>query len=353
MREGKDRFGFKRGANPSARRGAARDSRASTGSMEPVPGASDTAGDIARATSAVKVVGKSTRRGRHSSASRTSRTSHTTHTADAGREAGRLEAYKRELEERDDTHSPSAYATGSFASNRDLSSTGRITKLASSTGAIPVIEPDSDEGQDSGFYEVRGGGRRRPTSRGSRSRRSSTPSEPPKPLPQRILGLVSQAFADKRTRMIIIAAALIVIALVIVATLLLSSAGNRNAGILDVTGGNSDTSTTETRTDDKTGAAVATVTTANGNPVVVSVDVEQGKTSLIRVTYDDDIAFDGTAVGPWHREFQVTKSFSATFGTPSAVTVTENDTVIDIPTTDDGSGKLEISVQASGLASKD
>ena len=357
VREGKDRLGFKRGANPSARRGAARDSRVSTGPMEPVPGASDTAGDIARATSAVKVVGKSTRRGRHGSAPRTSRTSRTSraaHTADAGRETGRLEAYKRELEERDSLQDLPPYSTGSFASTRngDLSSTGRITKLASSTGAIPVIGPDADGSSDTGSYELRGGGKRRPTSRGSRARRTHTPSEPPKPLPQRILGLVSQAFADKRTRMIIIAVTLIVIALIIVATMLLSSAGNRNAGILDVTGGNSDTSTTETSTDDKTGAAVATVTTANGNPVVVTVDVAQGKTSLISITYDDDKAFDGTAVGPWHREFQVTKSFSATFGTPSAVSVTENDTVIDIPTADDGSGKLEISVQASGLASK-
>ena len=56
-------------------------------------------------------------------------------------------------------------------------------------------------------------------------------------------------------------------------------------------------------------------------------------------------------MGPWQRDFQVTQSFSATFGTPSAVTVKQNGNVIEIPTAEDGSGKLEISVQASGLAS--
>ena len=56
-------------------------------------------------------------------------------------------------------------------------------------------------------------------------------------------------------------------------------------------------------------------------------------------------------MGPWHRDFQVTQSFSASFGTPSAVTVTQNGNPIEIPATEDGSGKLEISIQASGLAS--
>ncbi|MGN0959120.1 MAG: hypothetical protein ACI4OC_00065, partial [Coriobacteriales bacterium] len=121
--------------------------------------------------------------------------------------------------------------------------------------------------------------------------------------------------------------------------------------ILNVTGGASGESVAQTDEDKQTGAAVVTVTTANGNPVVVSVDVAQGKTSLVSITYDDDKAFDGTAVGPWHRDFQVTQSFSASFGTPSAVTVTQNGNPIEIPATEDGSGKLEISIQASGLAS--
>lgn len=349
VREGKDRFGFKRGGTPSARReSTARDRRQTTGSMEPVPGATDTAGDIARATSAIKVVGKSSRLARSKR-----NLSGGAQPDSASQGTGRLAAYKRHMETRDAASSGSLYATGSYAAAKDLSSTGRLTKLASATGAIEVIGPDDVDGSANSDYELRRKGRRKPTSRGSHSRRQSTAPAAPQSLPQRLIGIVSEVFADKRTRMIAVAVVLIVLALVIVASLLLSSAGNQNAGILDVTGTNSESSTTETSTDSKTGAAVATVTTANGNPVVVSVDVAQGKTSLVSVTYDDDKAFDGTAVGPWHRDFQVTKSFSATFGTPSAVTVTENGTTIDIPTTQDGSGSLEINVQATGLASKD
>ncbi len=346
--EGRDRFGFKRGSNPSARRASSsRDARSSTGSMEAVPGAEDTAGDIARATSAIKVVGKSHRGSRN----RRGSSAYAAQGAAAG-STGRLAAYKRELEQRDASATGSLGTTGSNGRGRDLSSTGRLSKLASSTGVLPVIGPDEAADSLGDDYEQRRGGKRRPTSRGSRSKRHRSVTQEPQSLPKRIGSVVRSAFADKRARMIVIAACLIVLALVIVASLLLSSAGNKDAGILDVTGTNQEGSTTQTSTDEKTGAAVATVTTANGNPVVVTVDVAQGNTSLVSVTYDDDKAFDGTAVGPWHREFQVTKSFSATFGTPSAVTVTENGVPLEIPAADDGSGKLEINVQASGLASK-
>lgn len=348
VREGRDRFGYKRGANPSARRsGISRDTRSSTGSMEAVPGATDTAGDIARATSAIKVVGKGARgkgvrRG----------SSYASGAVDSSSSTGSLDAYKRQIAEREAGSSPSA--STSFRRASDPASTGRLSSLAASTGAIPVIGPDDAAGEMGDDYEQRRGGKRRPTSRGSssRSKRYSSQAAEDSSLVNRAIGMVRAAVSDKRTRLIVIAVALIIVALIIVASLLLSSAGDRNAGILDVTGGNSGETTTETGTDKNTGAAVATVTTANGNPVAVSVDIEAGKTSLVTVTYDDDKAFDGTAVGPWHRDFQVTKSLSATFGTPSAVTVTENGTPIEIPTTDDGSGKLEINVQASGLASK-
>lgn len=352
VREGRDRFGFKRGANPSARRpSSSRDPKSSTGSMEPVPGATDTAGDIARATSAIKVVSKSARfhvghQGtRPGNAVRSSRVS-----ADGG---SRLDAYKRDMSSRYGESSASPAASASFA-RTDPASTGRLTALAESTGAIPPVKVEASDDAElmEDDYELRGGGRRRPTTRGtsSRSKRYSAPTTSDGSIVNRVLEMAKAAFSDRRTRMIVIAVALILVVLILVASLLLSSAGDEDAGILDVTGGNSGATTTETETDKNTGAAVTTVTTANGNPVVVSVDVEKGKTSLVTVTYDDDKAFDGTAVGPWHRDFQVTKSFSATFGTPSAVTVKENGTVIDIPTTDDGSGKLEISVQASDLA---
>lgn len=347
VREGRDRYGFKRGANPSARRsGISSDTKSSTGSMEAVPGATDTAGDIARATSAIKVVSKGSR-GRTAH-----RGSYTSARSVVPSSTGNLDAYRRHFSQRDDEVSPSA--SSSFRRTGDPASTGRLSSLASSTGALPVIGPEDAVEELGDDYEQRRGGKRRPTSRGSSSRSkrySSQPAEDGSAV-NRVVGTVRAALSEKRTRMIIIAVALIIVALIIVASLLLSSAGSRDAGILDVTGGNSGETTTETGTDKNTGAAVATVTTANGNPVAVSVDIEAGKTSLVTVTYDDDKAFDGTAVGPWHRDFQVTKSFSATFGTPSAVSVTENGTPIEIPTTDDGSGKLEINVQASGLASK-
>ena len=354
VREGKDRFGFKRGSNPSARRSATvRDSKATSQTSEAVIGAQDTAGDIARATSAIKVVGKSARtRGGH----RVPRAGDSTRFSpvpDAGNGASRLDAYKRDMSSRYAASGALASKSSSFE-RVDAASTGRISALAESTGAIPVIDapdiPDEELAEDS--YEVRRKGKRRPTSRGSssKSKRYSSHAQDDPSLVNRLLNTARAALSERRTRMIVIAVALILVLLILVASLLLSSAGSDDAGILDVTGGNSGATTTETGTDKSTGAAVATVTTANGNPVVVSIDVEQGKTSLITVTYDDDKAFDGTAVGPWHRDFQVTKSFSATFGTPSAVTVKENDTPIEIPTTEDGSGKLEISVQASGLA---
>lgn len=352
VREGRDRFGFKRGSNPSARRpSSSKDAKSSTGSMESVPGATDTAGDIARATSAIKVVGKTARTSGGHRIPRASDTGRLSSTPVEGE--SRLDAYKRSMSSRHASSHESPSASASFA-RTDPASTGRLTALAESTGAMPPVKPEtSDEAElMEDDYELRRGGRRRPTSRGasSRSKRYSSHAEEDPSLVNRLLGMAKAAVSDKRTRMIVIAVALILVLLILVASLLMSTAGNEDAGILDVTGGNSGATTTETGTDKSTGAAVATVTTANGNPVVVSVDVEKGKTSLVTVTYDDDKAFDGTAVGPWHRDFQVTKSFSATIGTPSAVTVKENGTPIEIPTTEDGSGKLEINVQASGLA---
>ncbi|MGN0072844.1 MAG: helix-turn-helix domain-containing protein [Coriobacteriales bacterium] len=340
---GRDSRGFSKGSTPSARRNR-RDQDSSsprtTGPMDPLPGSVDTAGDIARATSAIKVVSKSSRRsaGGRSAASASA----------AG--GSRLDAYKRTMSQRY-SDAPEQDLVSSMHSS-SAATTGRISALAASTGSFAAVDDVFDEDEEllEDDYELRGGGRRQPRSRtgSSRTRRYSAPAQ--ESLPARIAGTVKAAFSDKRTRLIILAAALIIAALVIVASLLMSTAGGNSSGILNVTGGASGESSTQTGEDKETGAAVVTVTTANGNPVVVSVDVEQGKTSLVTVTYDDDKAFDGTAVGPWHRDFQVTQSFSASFGTPSAVTVTQNGTPIEIPTTEDGSGKLEISVQASGLA---
>lgn len=345
---GRDRHGFSKGATPSARRNrsaASQDPMRGTGcSMEPVPGSIDTAGDIARATSAIKVVSKSSRAG--SAARRPA--ARPAMAGVAGDGSSRLVAYKRSMAEHyGEGELPTSSRVGSPAT------TGRISALAASTGSFHPVEDDFDDEDEllEDDYELRGGGKRQPRSRtgSSRQRRHSAPVQ--ESLPTRLIGAAKAALQDKRTRLIVLAAALIVVALIIVASLLMSTAGNQNAGILNVTGGASGQSVTEQAEDKNTGAALVTVTTANGNPVVVSIEVEQGKTSLLSITYDDDKAFDGTAVGPWQRDFQVTQSFSATFGTPSAVTVKQNGNVIEIPTAEDGSGKLEISVQASGLAS--
>ncbi|MGN0037713.1 MAG: helix-turn-helix domain-containing protein [Coriobacteriales bacterium] len=340
---GRDTRGFSKGSSPSARRnrrGAEPAVPHSTGPMDPLPGSVDTAGDIARATSAIKVVGKGGR----------GRAGRRVAAATPVAEGSRLDAYKRSMSE----HYDDSASEGGYSSRSSSAATiGRISALAASTGSFAPVDDayEDDEELMEDDYELRGGGRRQPRSRtgSSRSRRYSAPAQ--ESLPARIVGTVKAAFADKRTRLIILAAAFIVAALVIIASLLMSTAGGNSSGILNVTGGASGESVTQTGEDKETGAAVVTVTTANGNPVVVSIDVEQGKTSLVTVTYDDDKAFDGTAVGPWHRDFQVTQSFSATFGTPGAVTVTQNGTPIEIPIAEDGSGKLEISVQASGLAS--
>ena len=338
---------FSKGSVPSARRNrnaANQDPLRGTGSMEPVPGSVDTAGDIARATSAIKVVSKPSRAG---SAARkpAARPAMARVTSDGG---SRLDAYKRSMAEHyGDGDVPTASRVGIPAT------TGRISALAASTGSFHPVEDDFDDEDElmEDDYELRGGGKRQPRSRtgSSRQRRHSAPVQ--ESLPTRLIAAAKAALQDRRTRLIVLAAALIIVALIIVASLLMSTAGNENAGILNVTGGASGQSVTEQAEDKDTGAALVTVTTANGNPVVVSIEVKQGKTSMLSITYDDDRAFDGTAVGPWQRDFQVTQSFSATFGTPSAVTVKQNGNVIEIPTAEDGSGKLEISVQASGLAS--
>lgn len=341
---GRDTRGFSKGAVPSARRSRRESEPGSphgTGPMDPLPGSVDTAGDIARATSAIKVVSKGNR----------GRAGYRT-AATPSAEGGSLAAYKRSMLQH--YEGPSS-AEGGYSSVRSSSAatTGRISALAASTGSFAPVEDAFDDEEElmDDDYELRGGGRRQPRSRtgSSRSRRYSAPAQ--ESLPSRLLGTVKAAFSDRRTRLIMLAVALIIVALVIVASLLMSTAGGNSSGILNVTGGASGESVAQTDEDKQTGAAVVTVTTANGNPVVVSVDVAQGKTSLVSITYDDDKAFDGTAVGPWHRDFQVTQSFSASFGTPSAVTVTQNGNPIEIPATEDGSGKLEISIQASGLAS--
>ena len=127
--------------------------------------------------------------------------------------------------------------------------------------------------------------------------------------------------------------------------MLISTAGHGNSGIIPVQGG----VVNDTTTTDGENAAHKTITTANGNPVIIKIEVAKGETSLVEVTYDGANAYKGTAVGgQFSREFPVTESFSATFSNPSAVTVTENGNPIEIATNEDGkSGSLYISIQSA------
>ena len=68
------------------------------------------------------------------------------------------------------------------------------------------------------------------------------------------------------------------------------------------------------------------------------------------VTFDDANAYSGTVIGYYSREFPVTESFSATFGNPDAVTVSENGNVIEIAKNNDGTGILNIDIQAAASA---
>lgn len=107
----------------------------------------------------------------------------------------------------------------------------------------------------------------------------------------------------------------------------------------------------DTTTSDDGNAAHKTITTANGNPVTIKISVAEGETSLISITYDGGNPYSGTAVGPFTREFPVTESFSATFGNPDAVTVSENGNPIEIAKNNDGTGSLSINIQAASSTS--
>lgn len=249
---------------------------------------------------------------------------------------------------------------GSEAPTRRSSTTGsmrRTTATASDAFASRATEDLSadDEKKAPNFFgiDVDGG---EPTSRSSSRRRSSTRSSteqtsrddaarPDDNIFDRLRRLLRSIFAERRTRLIAIACITIIVAVLIAASVLISTAGHANSGIIPVQGG----AENDTVTTDGESASHKTITTANGNPVIIKVDVAKGETSLVEITYDGANAYKGTAVGgQFSREFPVTESFSATFSNPSAVSVTENGNEIEIATNDDGkSGSLYISIQTT------
>ena len=181
-----------------------------------------------------------------------------------------------------------------------------------------------------------------------RSRRKpiekSETHEAPKSLVERVTGRLSEIFAERRVRIIAIIIVVFVVAVSVIAATLISTAGSNDSDdIIPVEGGAADT--TETKTDPK--KATATVTTTNGNPISVKIAVAENSTSLINVIYDDDHAYNGTAVGPWKQEFLVTESLSASFGNPDAVAVTQNGNEVPIEKLEDGTGRLTIMIETS------
>ena len=197
---------------------------------------------------------------------------------------------------------------------------------------------------DTGEPTVRSGTRRRSSTRDRASERDNATQTDDGNIFSRLRRLLSSIFSERRTRLIAIAVITIVIAVIIAASVLISTAGHGNSGIIPVQGG----ATNDTMTTDGENAAHKTITTANGNPVIIKIEVAKGETSLVEVTYDGANAYKGTAVGgQFSREFPVTESFSATFSNPSAVTITENDNPIEIAKNEDGSGSLFISIQSA------
>ena len=332
-------------------------SASATGSFDPMmTGEIDTAGDIARATSAVKVVERGRAGGAGHRASRSSRSTHSASSVSAsttGRISsmsgtGRISSVSREpYGAGGATGASDPSQTGSFSRrtsrSADVYSTGRLSALN-----IEGIEPSSTPTEDEGDYAVRGGKKYSPKSRTGKSKYSRKIA-PDQSLPSAIKDRIFETLSNRQSRLLLLAVILLVVVLVLAASILLGSAGGKSSGYLDVEGGAEGSAVTTTETDDS-GVATATITTSNGNPIVIAIDVAEGNTSLINVSYDDDSAYNGTAVGPWHREFQVTESLTAVFGTPDSVTVTCNGETIDIPVASDGTGTLNLSVQAAGLA---
>lgn len=267
--------------------------------------------------------------------------------------SGRLN-YHRARTAASSLHRKSKSSDTSFA-------TGRLTDIVADISEFDAEPSSGDASQDQSAdeaihtYELREHDYdKKPTARGKRTNKKSSSNHHAEALAEspfrRLINAIVSIFSDKRTRLIAIAVFLFVVAIAIAASILISSATNDKSGeVINVEGGAAGDSTTQTNTDGQ-GNTTATVTTVNGNPVVITLEVESGKTSLINVTYDDDAAYNGTAVGPWTREFRVTKSFYASFGTPDAVKVTENGKEIQITGNSDGTGSLTVNIQAAGLA---
>lgn len=247
---------------------------------------------------------------------------------------------RRSAPSRDDGPYPAPTRAGRASMRSRASSRPAASASPSKSGTIEV------DGEELSFFSTGDTGkktaRRKSHDRRMANAKKAAEAEP-KNIFDRALRALKAIFSERRTRAIAIALIAIVVLIAIAAGVLISTAGSSNSGVIEVQGGVQDTTTT---TKDSS-TATATVTTTNGNPINIKIEVGEGKTSLINVTYDDDNAYSGTAVGPWSREFLVTSSLSATFGTPDAVTVTENGKEVEVSKNDDGTGSLDLTIQTT------
>ena len=142
---------------------------------------------------------------------------------------------------------------------------------------------------DTGKTAVSHGRRRRPSTRSDVSEQTAGDDG----IIARARRIVSSIFSERRTRLIAVAVITIVIAIIIAASVLISTAGHGNSGIIPVQGG----VVNDTTTTDGENAAHKTITTANGNPVIIKIEVAKGETSLVEVTYDGANAYKGHGGG--------------------------------------------------------
>lgn len=259
------------------------------------------------------------------------------------------ERQEREIEEREAGHRVREHgSTSSRKRSRQTSSSSQMYESAEASKVSQKSTPNffGVNVEDDGDNPVRKTRRRR-TSSSRSSRSQSREPRPDENIFERISRILKSIFSERRTRIIALAFTMIVVGVIISASVLIGTAGNKNSGLIEVQGG----AVNDTTTSDDGNAAHKTITTANGNPVTIKISVAEGETSLISITYDGGNPYSGTAVGPFTREFPVTESFSATFGNPGAVTVSENGNPLEIAKNNDGTGSLSINIQAASNTS--
>ncbi|MCD8199887.1 MAG: helix-turn-helix domain-containing protein [Coriobacteriaceae bacterium] len=234
-------------------------------------------------------------------------------------------------------------------STRDLEGSFRLSSVVpplsedSAEAADGEGSVDEDAAEDTKKRQYRTRNPRRRGEEDGSSVRERTPST--EGIFRRLINAIVQIFSERQSRLIGIAVILLIVAVIIAAVILIPWNGQGN----DVIPVDSDEEVVEPTI---TTEGTATITMSEGMPLSVNISVVKGETSIIEVITDDNTAYNGTAVGPWSRDFEVTTSLEATFGNPEAVTVTENGTEIPLEKQEDGTGTLTVKVQNSSSSSQ-